>query len=183
MKALKICLITVASLLLIVGAGYLYASSGVKSKLGYAELALPKDENIRPLLAVNIGPGGVKPARWLADKVMVNVDHTGQVPERLLKSVINDIQAVQLRVYEIAGSRNVFDDAIIESVHSLRKKNWQTLATVREEDVKVVVMQYSQGEQLAGLSFMASTPENALFLNLIGPFNPDAIAQSDGLRN
>ncbi len=178
MKALKICLIIIATLSLVIGTGYLYASSGVKSKLGYAELAIPKDDNIRPVLSFNLGPGGVKPARWLLDKIVNNVDHGRQVPERLLKNAINEIQAVQLRVYEVDNSRSVFDDAISESIRSLKQKNWQTLASVREDDVKIEVMQYTNGEQLVGLSFMASTSENAMFLNLIGPFNPEAIAQT-----
>ena len=178
MKALKIFLIIVASLSLVIGAGYLYASSGVKSKLGYAELAVPKDDNISPVLSVNLGPGGVKPARWLLDKIVKNVDHGGQVPEHMLRNVMNEIQAVQLRVYEVENSQSVFDDAISESIHSLKKKNWQTLASVREDDVKIEVMQYTNGEQLVGLSFMASTPENAMFLNLIGPFNPETKAQT-----
>ncbi len=183
MKVLKICLLTVASLLLIAGAGYLYASSGIKSKLGYAQLAIPKDDNLKPMLSVKLGSGGVKPARWLLDKIVDKADYANHVPERMLKNAINEIQAVQLRVYEVANSRRVFEDAISESIKSLKKKNWQTLASVREDDVKIEVMQYTNGEQLVGLSFMASTPENAMFLNLIGPFSPQAIAQTASQRH
>jgi hypothetical protein len=178
MRALKITVVVVTSLLLVGGAGYLYAANGIKSKLGYAKLVTPKGEDITALLSVNVGPSGVKPARWLLKQVADESGHEHQVPKRVLNSVLQELKGVQLRVYDVGSNRHVFDSAIADSVTGLKQKNWQTLATVREGDVKVAVLQYVDGEQIAGLSIMASTPDKAMFLNLIGPFNPEMIAET-----
>ncbi len=178
MKALKIVLIVVSSLLLIGGAGYLYASSGIKSKPGYATLATPKGNSVNALLSVNVGPGGVKPARWLIDKVVDSSNHVPDVPERILKSALKELQGVQLHVYDVGSNRKVFDNAIADSMEKLKDKSWKTLATVREDDVNIAVLQFGEGAMIAGLSIMASTPEKAVFLNLVGPFDTDALANT-----
>lgn len=178
MKALKIGLIVVTSLMLVVGAGYLYASNGIKSKPGYVKLATLKGESVSALLSVNLGPGGVKPVRWLLEQFVYDSDHGYEVEERVFNSVLQELQGVQLRVYDVGTNRPVFDRAIADSVVSLKEKSWQTLATVRQDDVKIAVLKYGDGEQIVGLSIMASTPDKALFLNLIGPFDTAVIAEA-----
>ena len=175
MKVLKVSLIVVVSLLLIGGAGYLYASSGIKSKPGYANLVTPR---FNTLLSVNVGPSGLKPVRWLLEQASENSEHVHEMPKRLLKTVMQDLQGVQLRIYDVGNNRQAFDNAIAESVAALKQKNWQTLMTVRESDEQVVVLQYGDDERIAGLSIMVSTPENAVFVNLIGPFDPTEIAET-----
>jgi hypothetical protein len=183
MKALKITLIVVSSLLLVGGAGYLYAASGIKSKLGYSKLVTPtlvtqQGEAITALLSVNLGPSGLKPARWLLELVAEHSGSEHQIPKRVLNNVMQELQGVQLRVYEVGSNRHVFDKAIADSISGLKERNWLSLATVRENDVKVAVLQYLEGEQIEGLSIMASTPDKAIFLNLIGPFDLEMIAET-----
>ncbi|RBP51263.1 DUF4252 domain-containing protein [Arenicella xantha] len=176
MKALKISLIVLASLLLISGAGYLYASSGVKSKPGYAKLASPQGHSVNASISLNIGPGGVAPVRWLVEKFIASSEQQHELPERIFQRVLKDLEGVQLRVYEIGHNRPAFDQAIAESVAALKQKNWQTLATIRDEDEHVVVMHTGNDEQIDGLSIMLSSHDNAVFLNLIGRFNTQTIA-------
>lgn len=172
MKAIKIILIVVATLVLIGGCGYLYASSGIKSKTGYAKLATPR---ANALLSVSVGPRGLGPVRWIVEKIAENSGHDHEIPERLLKSLMDELQGVQLRIYDVGNNRQAFDSAIAESVAGLKKKGWQTLLTVRERHERIVVLQYGSDEQIEGLSIMVSIPDNAVFLNLIGPFDPQAI--------
>jgi len=176
MKILKISLVLVILLLLIVGEGYLYASHGIKPQSGYAKFTLPKGESVNPLFSINVGPRGVKPVRWLLEQVADDFDQVNQVPEQMFKNALRDLQGVQLRVYDVDSNRQVFDMAIADSIASLKEKSWRTLATVREDDVKIAVLQYGEGVQIEGLSIMASTPDKALFLNLVGPL--DAIASN-----
>ncbi len=178
MKALKIITIVVASLLLLGGVGYLYASSGVKSNPGYVKLAKPKGESVSTLLSLNIGPGGVRPTRWLFEKIVDGSDSEHEIPKRIFKNVLKELQGIQLRIYEVHGNRQVFDEAIAESAAVLEGKNWEHLVTVREENERIVIMQYGDDAQINGLSIMASTPDTALFLNLIGPFDLNAIAET-----
>ena len=178
MNAIKITLITIATFVLIIGAGYLYASNGIKSKPGYVDLIVPSDESVRSLLSVNLGPDGVQPVRWLLEKIADESNHSVELPEQVLKTAFQELQGVQLRVYEVGANRRDFDAAIAESVVALKAKSWQTLARVREDDVKVEVLQYTAAGKIAGLSIMASTRDKALFLNLIGNFDVDAIADA-----
>ena len=183
MKALKISLIVTASLLIVFAAGYLYASSGLTSKPGYAKLALPEGPSVNGLFSINIGPSGVKPVRWLVGLVADDFHQVDHLPKRLIDDTLQDLQGIQLRVYEVGGNRHVFDEAIADTLVHLKEKNWQTLASIREDDVKIAVLQYGHDHKIEGLSVMASTPDRALFLNLIGPFDANAIAEKIELAN
>ena len=174
MKALKIILIVVASLVLIGGGGYLYASSGIKAKPGYAKLTTPANA----LLSINVGRGGLRPVRWLLKQATESSDHGNKMPKRLLETVLQDLQGVQLRVYDVASNRQAFDKAIADSVAALKQQSWQTLMTVRDGDEQIAVLQYGDNDKIEGLSIMVSTPENAVFLNLIGPFDPSEILET-----
>lgn len=179
MKALKITLIVVASLFILGGAGYLYASSGVKSQSGYAKLVAPRGESTNALVSLNIGPGGLAPARWLVEKVVEASDHENDIQARVLSTVLDELKGVQLRVYDVGNNnRQAFDNAINETVTALKKESWETLATVRKEDEHVVVMHSGNDELISGLSIMVNTQDNAVFLNLIGPFDPQVIAEA-----
>lgn len=178
MKALKITLIVLGTLVLIGGAGYLYASSGIKSKSGYAELAAVGIKANDAILSVNVGPGGLSPFRWLFEQALEHSDYTADVPEKVLLRALKEIQGVQLRIYDAANNRDIFDSAISETAAALKQKQWQTLMTVRDDDEHIVVLQYLDQDQITGLSIMASTPDKALFINLIGPFDTQAIAST-----
>ena len=180
MKALKIILIVVVSLGVIGGAGYLYASSGIKSKTGYAKLATPR---ANALISVSVGPSGLGPVRWIVEKITDSADFEHKIPKQLLNNVMQELQGVQLRVYDVSGNRHVFDSAIAESIASLTTKGWQALMTVRDGDERIVVMQYGTDDEIEGLSIMVSVPDNAVFLNLIGPFDPRAIAETASKMN
>lgn len=171
MKFLKVCLIVVASLLFIGGAGYLYASGGVKSKPGYAELVAPQGASIDAIVSVKLGPGGVGPARWIAEKIAATSGHEFDVSEQAFADVLGELNGIQVRVYEVHNNRQAFDTAIAKSVAGLKEKNWQTLATVREDEERVVVMHTGTDTHIDGVSVMVSNSENAVFVNLIGPFD------------
>lgn len=183
MKALIIILIVVASLALVGGSGYLYASSGITSKTGYAKLGTPTGGSVDTLFSVKVGPGGLEPLKWLFAKVVDNSDHVHDIPKRLFKNVMQELQGVQLRVYDVGNNRQAFDSAIVETVASLKEKNWQTLMTVREGDERIIVLQYGNDESIEGLSVMVSSSDKAMFVNLIGPFDPKAIAETANQLN
>lgn len=147
MKSLKITLVCGASLLMIVGEGYLYASNGIKLNLGYD---IPK-------------------APSQLEKTVNDSTPMPSVPVRLPKEALEEWQSMQLQVYDVGDNRQEFDNAIADSVAKLKEKSWKTLSTVSEEDVNITVMQYGDGALIAGLSIMASTPDKAVFLNLVGP--------------
>lgn len=175
MKFFKYLFIAVITLGLIGGAGYLLASSGIKSNPGYVKLVLPSHSSASAQVAVDLGPNGVRPLRWFIQRVVDDAEYL-ELSQRVLLGVLEDLQGVQLRVYEVQGNRPVFDQAINESVARLTQQGWETLIKVQEDNERVVMMQSLDQEQIAGLSLLVSTPENAVFTNLMGPFSPEALA-------
>lgn len=176
MNFFRYTLIAILALALIGGASYLYASSGIKSKPGYVVLPEPDNDSAKLIVGLKLGPGGVWPVQWLLKTISNSSEADLDVSEKVLLGVMQEIQGVQLRIYEVDGNRGVFEAAIKESVATLRGENWNTLLRVREDDEYVVVMQSGDDTLIEGLSILVSTPENAVFLNLMGPFHPDSLA-------
>jgi len=167
MKFLKCTLITFFTLFLIVSAGYLLASSSDESKPGYAKLSMPSWFFTDTKLALNLGPIGLKPTRWIAKRIIQEAEGDLDSAELQLLSLLDDIQGLQLRIYEVENNRPVFDEAIDESVSVLQKENWQTLIKIREDENRIVVMKpgNDDGDIISGLSVLISTPDNAVFIN------------------
>ena len=176
MKFLKYSLITFLTLALIGSAGYLLASSGIESKPGYVKLTMPSWFLTDTKVALNLGPRGLKPLRWMVNRIVDSSAEELELPERLILSMLQDLQGVQLRIYEVENNRPIFEQAIEDSVSTLRREGWQTLIKVREDDKHVVVMQTGNEVLISGLSVLASTPENAVFINLVGEIKPESIA-------
>lgn len=166
---------TLLTIVLIGSAGYLLAASGMQSKPGYAKLVMPSWFLTDTKLALNLGPRGLKPVRWITDNIVVASYDDLELSERLILSMLQDLHGVQLRIYEVENNREVFEQAIDESIISLKHDDWQTLLSMREDNKRIVVMQSAHAGVISGLSVLASTPENAFFVNLVGQLNPKSI--------
>ena len=177
MKILQTLFIIVLTVALLLGAGYLYASGGINAKPGYVKLDLPSYREASPIVSVKLGPGGIKPARWLMEQVIDGSDHNMDVPEQVLRNVVNELNGIQLAVYEVDRNRETFEQAINSSVMKLKSEGWQTLIKVRERNEHVVIMQAGDETMIEGLSLLVSNPDNAVFINLIGPFDPKTISK------
>lgn len=175
MAFLKVSLITLLTLILIGSAGYLLAASGMQSQPGYAKLTLPSWLSTNTVVALTLGPIALKPVRWTINRAVDAADQELELSERILLNVLQDLQAVQLRIYEVENNRQVFENAIDASVVSLKRDDWQTLFSVREHDKHVVVMQSVHGDLISGLSVLISTPGNAVFMNLVGQLKPESM--------
>ena len=176
MNFLKFLFIGLLVLVLVSAAGCVFASGGIKSKPGYAKLTSPNVLLNDTTLALDFGPRSIKSARWIIERFVNATDNESEVPIQLLLSVLNDIQGLQLRIYEVENNQAVIEQAIDESVARLNADEWQTLVKVREEDQRVVIMQSGTEELITGLAVLVSTPEDAVFINLVGPLKPESIA-------
>ena len=176
MNILKYSFIALLTLMLIGSAGYLLAASGIQSKPGFAKLTLPSWSSTDTVVALNIGPRGLTPMRWAINKAVSASDHELELSEQRLLAVLQDLQGVQLRIYQIENNRQVFEQAIDDSIVSLRQADWQTIIKVREDQKRIVVMQAENAGVISGFTLLASTPENAFFVNLMGQLNSESIA-------
>lgn len=162
--------------MLLGSAAYLLAAGGMQSKPGYAKLILPSWLSTNTTLALNLGPRGLKPVKWIVNRAVDASEHELELPGWILINVLQDLQGVQLRIYKVENNRQVFEQAIDVSMASLKLKDWQTLLSVQKDEKHIVVMQAENKGLISGLSVLISTPENALFIDLVGQFNPESIA-------
>jgi len=176
MNFLKYLFIALLILVLVSAAGCVIGSGDIKSKPGYAKLTTPNVLLTDTTLALNFGPRSLKSARWLIESVVRASDHELEIPLQVLLAVLNDAQGLQLRIYEVENNQSIFEDAIDESVTALNRENWETIIKVREDDQRVVIMQSLDENLIAGLAVLISTPEDAVFVNLVGPLKPESIA-------
>lgn len=170
-------IIGVSALVMIGCGGYLYASSGIKAKPGYVKLQLPNPKFAEPLISVKLGPGGVGPMRWLFKQITSQLDGESDLAQQVISSVLHELHGVQLQVYEVDNNQAVFEQAINRSILDLKKQNWSVLLRVQERDEHVVVMQSASDDLISGFSVLVSNADNAIFLNLIGPFDPALITE------
>ena len=82
---------------------------------------------------------GVGPTRWLAEKIMEASDSEHEVPARIAKRLLNQLEGLQLRVYEVSGNRQSFDNAIAESVTLLKQKSWETKLNPKSQTFQLLL--------------------------------------------
>jgi hypothetical protein len=111
----------------------------------------------------------------MANRVVDSSDNELELAERVLMSVLQDLQGVQLHIYEIENNRIAFEEAIDDSIATLKQENWQTVLKVKEDEEHIVVMQSGDEGRVSGYSVLVSTPDNAVFMNLMGQLNPESI--------
>lgn len=177
MNIIKAIVAIILTIVLIGVAGAVLATTGIKSQPGYADWTLPRWSLSDTRVVINVGPMGLKPVRWLIEKVVLNADEEDLEPSELaLLAMLQNVHGFQLRVYEVGGDHQKFDRAIDASVVSLKKDAWQTVVSVREDDERVVVMQAQNAGIISGVTVMVSQPNESVFINLVGQFNPAEIA-------
>ncbi len=176
MNFLKYSFITLFAVLLIVGVIYAVASTGIKSQSGYAKFDLPSRPPSFSGIALNVGPLGVKPLQWVIKQIENDLDAETEAPERILLGTLQEVQGVQLRVYQVRDNRELYDQAVSATIESLNQDAWQTVLIVREDDERIVVMQSESEDVISGITIMVTSPEQAAFINLLGEFNAEQIA-------
>ena len=164
-------------MVLVGSAGYLFASSGNEKHAGYVKLTAPERFSDDMLLALKVGPHGMKPVHWLIKSAASAHQGEFEVPEKLLLGLVPELQGIQLHLYSVESNGEDYDSVIDDSVSALKRANWQTLVKVQEENEHIVVMVMQQADQISGLSIFARTPDNAVFVNVTGPFSTGSLAE------
>ena len=70
MGFLKYSFVAILLLIFIGVTGLVVASTGIKSQPGYADMALPSWSESTTMVAVNVGPIGLKPVQWLVQQII-----------------------------------------------------------------------------------------------------------------
>ncbi len=155
--------------------GCFSASTTLQAHPGYADLSLPDRSQVNSTFSLSLGSVGLIPARWLVSHAVADSAEAGEGAKRLTHAVLQAVEGVQLRVYDVDNNSQLFDTAIDESVSTLKAAGWQTLVTVKEADERVVIMQAGEDEMIVGLSVLLSNPDEAVFVNVVGQLKPEDV--------
>ena len=155
--------------------GCFSASTTLQAHPGYADLSLPDRSQVNSTLSLSLGSVGLIPARWLVSHAVADSAEAGEEAKRLTRAVLQAVEGVQLRVYDVDNNTEMFDGAINESVSNLKAAGWQTLVTVKEANERVVIMQAGEDEMIVGLSVLVSNPDEAIFVNVVGQLKPEDV--------
>ena len=175
MKFFKFIFVTFFTIVLIGVASYVLATTGIKSKPGYANWVLPSWSLSDTRIAIKVGPVGVKSVRWIVEQIVLDSHADVDVSQRALLGVLKDVDGLQLRIYQVTGNRQKFDQALQASVTALKQEAWETIVSVREDNEHVVVMQSQAAGIISGVTVMVNTPDESIFINLVGQFDPQEI--------
>ncbi|MFN0124240.1 MAG: DUF4252 domain-containing protein [Blastocatellia bacterium] len=102
--------------------------------------------------------------------------------EAAVKSLINGLQGIYVRVYQFEKAGE-YDTADIEPVRSqLRAPGWSRLVGFisKREGMKVEVHTMYEGEQMLGLTILAAEPKELVVVNIVGPVDLEKLSQLDG---
>ena len=126
------------------------------------------------------------------DAVTVEIDLSGAILKTLgsvnkdLQELVGGLESIHAVVMELNGSGRSerARKAILEIEKDLKRRDWQRLALVREDDGEVRVLVLSDGKAIQGLTVMVIDMEEGelVFANIAGTLDLAAIQEiGDGL--
>jgi hypothetical protein len=144
-----------------------------------------------PLLAAGKGPGYVDPTTFIriagddAVQVQVSISEamlrivTGSSPE--LKEIAGGLKSIEAVVLDLSG-RGVAEnvrEALLDAESNLRKKGWERLVLVRDEDGEVRVLVLPAGDRINGLVVLVLDPSDGtmVFANIAGSIDLAKLAE------
>jgi hypothetical protein len=92
--------------------------------------------------------------------------------------IINGIQGVRVRVYDIGENENEVREFIDDATEVLEREDWERMVYVEDEDAKVRGYVKFAGDNMEGMTWMvAGRDGEAVFINIAGEVNPSALGQ------
>ena len=174
---MKTTLIVLATIVLLSITGLMMAATGVQSHSGNADWVLPNAQARNTIVAVDLGPYGVAPARWFLKSAISAAEHIEDTNLEVFLAAIEQVEAIKLRVYATEDNREVYQQAMHASIGQLTNDQWQLVLNTRDADQQVTLLQAGDENQIDGFTLMISNPENTIFLNVCGQIRVDTLSQ------
>lgn len=95
-------------------------------------------------------------------------------------ALIRNLQAIQVRGFPMTG---VSSDEILQRFDDLsgqlQSEGWERVVYIRDEGENVTIFMKPEGESIAGLTVMASDPndQETIFVNIVGSIRPEEIGK------
>lgn len=165
MKNLKILLTLSFVALLLSTPSYAIA----KGQIDFADLSSHYGE---PKVEINLSASLIRIVGSLADS---------EDPE--IGNILSKLESIKVRVYNLNGKLKKANSTIDRVSNELKKKKWETLVTVNnnEENQKVRVFSKSTSNVIDGVVVMVVSPEKeggeAVFINIVGQIDPEQIGK------
>ena len=168
MKTFGIIIITLVAL--VVG-GYLLTSAGLESKPGYSNLNYLSELEDSSVISLRLGPKVITPLHWLAKPLDDNAKLDQLSQEQIALSLLDNLEGLQLKVYENITQLQQFIDVINTQKKTLQEQGWETLITANDEGEQVLIMTKTADSAIVGLTLSVLDQQQAVFVNLMGNIN------------
>jgi hypothetical protein len=165
MKNLKLLLTLSFIALLLSTPSYAIA----KGQIDFADLSSHYGE---PKVEINLSASLIRIVGSFADS---------EDPE--IGNILSKLESIKVRVYNLNGKLEKANSTIDRVSSELKKKKWETLVTVNnnEENQKVRVFSKSTSSVIDGVVVMVVSPEKeggeAVFINIVGQIDPEQIGK------
>lgn len=144
-----------------------FSSGGLRQSPGYANLHYPSIWEADRDFSLSLGPTSL----GLIRLVVGNSD-------KKAARIIGCINGVRITTYKLGNNHAGIIEKIYRTKNELSRKGWQEIISVDEENEHsvVLVMQESQSS-IDGVVFLSIEGKEATFINLIGDFEPEYLAE------
>jgi len=97
--------------------------------------------------------------------------HIDDDPET--KALLRGLKGVRIKIYEIDGDATRVAARLNKMSLKLREQNWEPIVLVREEGEQVHMLVKMAGNQISGLTILASDAEEVVIVNIMGDLQPE----------
>lgn len=97
-----------------------------------------------------------------------------------LAQILQDVSAVQVRVYNLAGKPELALKNMESFSAKMRRAHWEPLVSVNDGTAKVRLFSRLEGDKMQGLVVMvldAADAGEAVFINVVGSIDPAKVGQ------
>ncbi len=163
MKTLTIIVVVIVSLLV---GGYVLATAGAKSQIGYAEVVLPHIPELNKSFSLNIGPLGVLPIKWAI----------GFSEEKEL-DFLKHVDGIKIQIFEMNGEVDAVYEKLKAPITALRSDGWETTVSVNEDDERVTILTRIENDMIRGVYVFVVNSREAVFINVMGDLKAEDVSK------
>lgn len=146
-------------------AALLLAGCGITGNLrmneGYADFGSPRLPGADRELALSLGPVPVKMANFAL------------IHDPIVSSILRDVRAVRVYVYEVDGDAALVRERIEETRDRFVADGWHAVLAVRDDgELVTALVKLDDPDEIRGVVVLVADDEEVVYVNAIGKIRP-----------
>jgi hypothetical protein len=94
--------------------------------------------------------------------------------------VLEGLNGIRINVYSTHGKPGPALERVAGLKTMLQEENWEPIVQVKEDAENVQIFVKADGQGVQGMIVMAVNGEEAVFINILGQFDPDRLGEVVG---